>query len=103
VRNVAERGPLATVGSGPSPTFKTKFGNESVSGCGFLYRLTKTRNHRKTTVQKHPKNAKKQFTENQKNTEYRNITKMETQFLHLVCQGEVCTLVSLPPSVTPLL
>jgi len=49
VGNVAERGPLATVG-GPSPTFRKKFRRESVSGCGFLY--NKTRNHRKTTVQK---------------------------------------------------
>jgi len=35
VGNVAERGPLATVGD-PSPTLKKKFRNENVSGCGFL-------------------------------------------------------------------
>jgi len=76
--------PLATVG-GHSSTFRKKFRNESVSGCGFLD--TKTRNHRKIAVQKLPKNAKKQLTENQKSTEYRNINKMETPFLHLSCQG----------------
>jgi len=41
---------------GPPPIFRKKFRNESLSGCGFL--CTKTRNHRKTTVQKLPKNAK---------------------------------------------
>jgi len=35
VGNVGERGPVATVG-GPSPTFRKKFRNKRVSGCGFL-------------------------------------------------------------------
>jgi len=35
IASISERGPLATVG-GPSPTFRKKFRNESVSGCGFL-------------------------------------------------------------------
>ena len=79
VGNVAERGPLATVG-GLSPTLRKRFRNESVSGCGFLY--IKTRNHRKTTTQKLPKNAKKQqLTEKQKVTENRNINKIWAQFL----------------------
>jgi len=55
VGNVAERCSLAPAGS-PSPTFRKKFRNESVSGYGFLY--SKTRNHRKTTVEKLPINAK---------------------------------------------
>jgi len=75
------------------------FRNESVSGCGFLY--IKTRNHQKIAVQNLPKHEKNHgLTENQKSTEYRNINKMGTQFLHLSCQGEVRTLE--PPSVTPL-
>jgi len=40
VGNVAERVPLATVVA-PSPTFRKKFRNESVSGCGFLYTVLK--------------------------------------------------------------
>jgi len=33
------------------------------------------------------KKRRKQLTENQKTTEYRNINKMGTRFLHLSCQG----------------
>jgi len=55
VGNVAERGPLATVG-GPSPTFRKNFRNESESGCGFLYILNPKSPEK--TVQKFPKNAK---------------------------------------------
>jgi len=48
---------------------------------------TKALNHCKITVQELPKNAKsQQITENQKSTEYRNITKTGAQFLHLFCQ-----------------
>jgi len=47
---------------------------------------TTTRYHRKT-VQKLPRNAKKQQpTENKNNTEYRNLSQMGTRFLHLACQ-----------------
>jgi len=51
--NVAERGPMTTIG-GPSPAFRKKFGNETVSGCGFLYTKTEitgkqqSKNFRKT-------------------------------------------------------
>jgi len=84
VGNVAEWGPLATAG-GPLPSFRKKFRNESVSGCGFLH--NKTQNHRKITVQTLPKNVKKQqLTENQKSNEYRNISTMGAHFLPLSCQ-----------------
>jgi len=54
VVNAAERGPLATVG-GPLPTFRKRFGIESVSGCGFLYRLLKP----EITVKQQSKTSKK--------------------------------------------
>jgi len=34
------------------------------------------------------KRRKQQLTENQKTTEYGNVKKMGTRFLHLSCQGE---------------
>jgi len=89
VGNIAERGPLATVG-GPRQHLQKSL-EIRVSGCGFLY--TKTWNNWKTIVQKLPKNAKKQLIENQRSTDYRNIRKMAAQFLYLACQGEVRTLV----------
>jgi len=46
--NVAERGPLVTVG-GPLPTFRKRFRNESILKPG---------NHRKITIQKLLNNAK---------------------------------------------
>jgi len=54
VGNVAERGPSP-------PTFRKKFRNGNVFGCGLLY--TKTRNHQKITFPKLPKNAKNNFIE----------------------------------------
>jgi len=53
------------------------------------------------TGKQQSKKRKKQLSENQKNTECRNINKMVGQFLRLACKGEIRTLVS--PSVTPLL
>jgi len=83
VGNVAERGPLAAVG-GPTPTFRKKFSNENVSGWGFL--CAKIQNHREKNGSKLPKNSKKQLTENEKSTEYRNRSKVGAQILQLACQ-----------------
>jgi len=52
VKNVAERDPLVTVGD-PTPIFKKKFRNESVSGCGFLYEKPEI------TGKQQPKNFRK--------------------------------------------
>jgi len=56
----------------------------------------------KITVQELPKNAKSQeITENQKSTEYRNISKMGPSFCIYLVRGEVRTPELL--SVTPML
>jgi len=49
---------------------------------------------------------KQQLTENQKSNDYRNITKMGTQFLHLACQrggSHPCTPVSHTNCCSPVL
>jgi len=61
-QNVAERGPLVTVGGSLANTRKKKLENNGESGCGWLYRNPKS-------PQNNPKSEKNQEpTENQNNT-----------------------------------
>jgi len=62
VGNVAERGPLVTVGPLRQPP-EEKFINKSVSGCGFLYTLLKPKKNNPKTYEKR---IKQQLNENQK-------------------------------------
>jgi len=76
--NVAER--PTSHRRGPSPTFRKKFINESVSEVGVL--------KPKLTGKQHSKNTKNNLLKTNKlaYVEYRNIRRMGTQFLHLACQ-----------------
>jgi len=93
VGNVAERGPLTTA-RGPRQHSEKGLEMKVYSDVDFyilkpeITGKQQSKNSQKTTTYWKPK-------------EYRNISKMEDQFLHLACQGRgshPCT-----PSVTPLL